>query len=88
MEEKRADGLRALVRDVKELLLGVGLVLVSVALSCLGIAAVFLSGYYGGIWEVAAVGAWFAAAVFLLCGIAYLLHGWRAHRPAENEALD
>ena len=47
--DKKGDSALYLMQDIKELLLGIGLILASVALSCLGGVAVFLSGYYGGI---------------------------------------
>lgn len=74
-----------LMQDIKELLLGIGLILSSVALTCLGGAAVFLSGFWGGTWEIVAVLSWFAAVVFLLCGLAYVWHGWTEHRVTDEE---
>lgn len=78
--DRQGDSALWLMQDIKEMLLGMGLILASVALTCLGGVAVFLSGYYGGIWEFAAVMIWFVSAIVLLCGAAYVWHGWTEHK--------
>ena len=83
--DKKGDSALYLMQDIKELLLGIGLILASVALSCLGGVAVFLSGYYGGIWEFAAVIIWVVSAIVLLCGFAYVWHGWTEHKVVSEE---
>jgi len=69
--DKNNDSVLYLLQDIKELLLGAGLVLFAIALILLGrVTAEFL---------------YIAGAVLLACGGLFLWHGWSSHELAEKK---
>jgi len=69
--DKNNDSALYLLQDVKELLMGVGLVLFAVALILLG--------------RVSTEGLYIVGAVVLACGGLFLWRGWTAHELVEKK---
>jgi len=69
--DKNSDSLLYLLQDIKELLLGIGLVLFAIALILLG--RVWTEFLY------------IVGAVVLACGGLFIWHGWTAHELVEKK---
>jgi len=65
------DSVLYLLQDIKELLLGVGLVLAAIALILLG--------------QVSTEFLYIVGAVVLACGGLFIWHGWTAHELVEKK---
>lgn len=80
---KKSDGMLQLLQDIKELLLGIGLILTAICVLLLGWVLQELSAL--DIGSLACL----AGLALLVFGIFHVWNGWTAHKvleqPAENE---